>query len=359
MQTAIYCRVSTEEQATEGFSIHAQKDKLTKYALSNDWDIVDYYVDDGISGKNLTERPQVSRLIEDVKKGKIKNVLIYKLDRLTRSVKDLIYLIELFDKNNCTFNSQTEKIDTSNAVGRMFVKIIGIFAEFERENIPQLWKNKEWAREFANFIIELVGNNIPPKIIEIHPPFNDYCKNFSLFFDIYEEFEKIISAELPNTNIFIENRCGTFYKGGKFIISNGKSIIQFLQELEVRKLRLKLVLDYPQVFSAESIKMDDIKLKKIIEFNNNIKPYISHIGGFHLWGKRKSQTGRWTSHTGDLNTFFSNNNLLKDEFISSVVNTFDDNDIRFFVPEVNSSEEDLQSIIFDLLKYDVKFNFND
>lgn len=229
----------------------------------------------------------------------------------------------------------------------------------ERENIPQLWKSKEWAREFANFIIELVGNNIHPKIIEIHPPFNDYCKNFSLFFDIYEEFEKIISVELPNTNIFIENRCGTFYKGGKFIISNGKSIIQFLQELEVRKLRLKLVLDYPQVFSAESIKMDDIKLKKIIEFNNNIKPYISHIGGFHLWEKRKSQTGRWTSHTGDLNTFFSNNNLLKDEFISSVVNTFDDNDIRFFVPEVNSSEEDLQSIIFDLLKYDVKFNFND
>ena len=137
MQTAIYCRVSTEEQATEGFSIHAQKDKLTKYASINDWDIVDYYVDDGISGKNLTERPEVSRLIEDVKKGKIKNVLIYKLDRLTRSVKDLIYLIELFDKNNCTFNSQTEKIDTSNAVGRMFVKIIGIFAEFERENLAE------------------------------------------------------------------------------------------------------------------------------------------------------------------------------------------------------------------------------
>ena len=74
MQTAIYCRVSTEEQATEGFSIHAQKDKLTKYAESNDWDIVDYYVDDGISGKNLTDRKEVSRLIEDVKKGKINNV---------------------------------------------------------------------------------------------------------------------------------------------------------------------------------------------------------------------------------------------------------------------------------------------
>ena len=137
MQTAIYTRVSTEEQASEGFSIHAQKDKLTKYAEVNDWDIVDYYVDDGISGKNLTDRPEVSRLIKDVKEGRVNNVLVYKLDRLTRSVKDLIYLIELFDEHNCTFNSQTEKIDTSNAVGRMFVKIIGIFAEFERENLAE------------------------------------------------------------------------------------------------------------------------------------------------------------------------------------------------------------------------------
>lgn len=137
MYTAIYIRVSTEEQVREGFSIHAQKDKLSKYAEINDWTVVDYYVDDGISGKNLTERPEVIRLIEDVKLGKINNVLVYKLDRLTRSVKDLIYLIELFDKYKCTFNSQTEKIDTSNAVGRMFVKIIGIFAEFERENLAE------------------------------------------------------------------------------------------------------------------------------------------------------------------------------------------------------------------------------
>ena len=137
MNTAIYCRVSTEEQANDGFSIHAQKDKLTKYAEVNDWNIVDYYIDDGISGKNLTDRSEVLRLINDVRDGKIDNVLVYKLDRITRSVKDLIYLIELFDKYDCTFNSQTEKIDTSNAVGRMFVKIIGIFAEFERENLAE------------------------------------------------------------------------------------------------------------------------------------------------------------------------------------------------------------------------------
>ncbi len=137
IKTGIYIRVSTEDQAKDGFSIHAQKEKLTKYAEANEWDIIDFYIDDGISGKNLKDRPEVTRLLKDVEENKINNILIYKLDRLTRSMKDLLYLIEFFEKNNCTFNSQTEKIDTSNAVGRMFVKIIGIFAEFERENLAE------------------------------------------------------------------------------------------------------------------------------------------------------------------------------------------------------------------------------
>ena len=78
--TGIYIRVSTEDQAKDGFSIHAQREKLTKYAEANDWDIYDFYVDDGISGKNLDGRPEVTRLLNDVKEGKVNNVLIYKLD---------------------------------------------------------------------------------------------------------------------------------------------------------------------------------------------------------------------------------------------------------------------------------------
>ena len=69
INTAIYVRVSTEEQARDGFSIHAQKDKLTKYAEVSDYNIVDYYIDDGISGKNLQDRSEVTRLINDVKLG--------------------------------------------------------------------------------------------------------------------------------------------------------------------------------------------------------------------------------------------------------------------------------------------------
>lgn len=137
IKTAVYLRVSTEDQAKEGFSIAAQKEKLTKYVEANDWDLYDYFIDDGISGKNIKDRPELTRLIELVKSKEINNILVYKLDRLTRSVKDLINLIELFDQYDCSFSSVTEKLDTSNAVGRMFIKIIGIFAEFERENLAE------------------------------------------------------------------------------------------------------------------------------------------------------------------------------------------------------------------------------
>jgi len=77
------------------------------------------------------------RLIKDVEDGKINNVLVYKIDRLTRSVKNLMELIELFDETGCAFNSLMEAIDTSTATGRMFIKIVGIFAEFERENLAE------------------------------------------------------------------------------------------------------------------------------------------------------------------------------------------------------------------------------
>ncbi len=130
-------RVSTEDQAKDGFSIHAQREKLSSYANICDWEIVDYYIDEGISAKNTKDRPDINRLINDVKSGKVNNVLVYKLDRLTRSVKDLITLIELFEQYNCTFSSVTEKLETGTATGRMFIKIIGIFAEFERENLAE------------------------------------------------------------------------------------------------------------------------------------------------------------------------------------------------------------------------------
>ena len=133
--TGIYVRVSTEEQAQEGFSIRGQTEKLKSYAMLKEWDIYNIYSDEGISGKNIVDRPAINRLIDDIKKGYVDNVLVFKVDRLTRSTKNLIELVDLFEEHNCVFNSLTESIDTDTPSGRMFLKIIGIFAEFERENL--------------------------------------------------------------------------------------------------------------------------------------------------------------------------------------------------------------------------------
>jgi len=135
VSTGIYVRVSTEEQVREGYSIRAQKEKLRIYASLKEWEIYGIYADEGISAKDIEGRPAIKRLIADISNGKVNNVLVYKIDRLTRSTKNLIELIDLFNQNQCAFNSLNESIDTSSATGRMFLKIVGIFAEFERENL--------------------------------------------------------------------------------------------------------------------------------------------------------------------------------------------------------------------------------
>ena len=137
MVTGIYVRVSTEEQVREGYSIRAQEEKLRSYAALKNWHVYGIYADEGISGKDIDGRPEMKRLIADIAGGKVNNVLVYKIDRLTRSTKNLIELIELFNQHQCAFNSLNEAIDTSTATGRMFLKIVGIFAEFERENLAE------------------------------------------------------------------------------------------------------------------------------------------------------------------------------------------------------------------------------
>ena len=135
LKSAVYVRVSTDEQAREGYSIRAQIDKLKSYVQIKEWGLYKVYADEGISGKNITDRPAINELLTDIKSGHVDNVVVYKIDRLTRSTRDLIELTDIFKKHNCSFNSIMESIDTQTASGRMFLKIIGIFAEFERENI--------------------------------------------------------------------------------------------------------------------------------------------------------------------------------------------------------------------------------
>ncbi|MCR1961735.1 recombinase family protein [Thomasclavelia cocleata] len=133
-KVGIYIRVSTQEQVIHGYSIGAQTDRLKKYCEVMGWDIYKLYIDEGISGKNMKDRPEMQNLLHDIENEKVNNVLVLKVDRLTRSVRDLVDFVDLINEKDCQFTSIMEMIDTSTATGRMFLKIIGIFAEFEREN---------------------------------------------------------------------------------------------------------------------------------------------------------------------------------------------------------------------------------
>lgn len=131
---ALYERVSTLEQALEGYSLGAQDDKLTKHAEYMGFYIFDRYVDDGYSGSSLN-RPAIQRLIDDIVNARINTVLIYKLDRLSRRVKDVLELVDLFEEHNVTLYSLTENIDLSSPFGRAALKMAATFSELERENI--------------------------------------------------------------------------------------------------------------------------------------------------------------------------------------------------------------------------------
>ena len=137
INAGLYMRVSTEDQAREGFSLPEQKERLEAYCKFNDYNIVEYYKDAGISAKTGNHRPEYERMLEDGKNGKINMFIALKLDRVTRSVKDWESLIEFTEKYNIDLALVNDKIDTTTANGKMVSRIMMSVSQNEIERTSE------------------------------------------------------------------------------------------------------------------------------------------------------------------------------------------------------------------------------
>lgn len=132
-----YCRVSTEEQAREGVSLGNQQEKIRAYSSLRDMKLVEIITDAGLSAKNMN-RQGLQKTLTMLANGEATALIVYKLDRLTRSTKDLLSLVyDTFLPNSIALHSITETLDTDTANGRFFLTMLGGIASWERETIGE------------------------------------------------------------------------------------------------------------------------------------------------------------------------------------------------------------------------------
>ncbi|MEN7982519.1 MAG: recombinase family protein [Nanoarchaeota archaeon] len=129
---AIYVRVSTQDQVKHGISLQAQEEALKNYAKAQGYDLFKIYKDEGKSGKDLKHRSEMVQMLKDAELRKFQAIFIYKLDRFSRSLMDLITTIEKLKEWNIDFVSLQDKIETTSAQGKLMFHIVSAFAEFER-----------------------------------------------------------------------------------------------------------------------------------------------------------------------------------------------------------------------------------
>jgi site-specific DNA recombinase len=134
---ALYVRVSTEEQARQGFSLAAQEDALKNYATALGYAVFKIYKDEGKSAKDIKHRPALQELLKHASEKQFNALFVYKLDRFSRSLKDLILTIEKLKEQGVDFISLQDKIETASASGKLMFHIISSFAEFERDIISE------------------------------------------------------------------------------------------------------------------------------------------------------------------------------------------------------------------------------
>lgn len=220
---AIYCRVSTEDQAREGYSLPEQQEKLKDLCRYRDYNIYDIYEDAGISAKDMEHRPQFQKMLESVRDGKVDVIVAYKLDRLTRSVRDLEILISELEKYNCSLECAMDDINTSTANGRFFVRMLTVLSQLEIERVSErtkfgmvgaikdghipVRKTLGFMRKDKKLIINPAESEIVERIFDLYYKGKSYQQIANIFND-----EKVLNKKWYDTTI-LKILSNPLYKG--------------------------------------------------------------------------------------------------------------------------------------------------
>lgn len=134
---AIYCRVSTQEQAEEGYSIGEQERLIREYCEKNDYGVYKVYTDAGLSGKDIKHRPEIQQLLKDATDRKFSMVMTWKINRLSRKLSDALKIVDILEKYNISYKSYSEPFETDTPAGKMQFQMLALVGEFERNTIAQ------------------------------------------------------------------------------------------------------------------------------------------------------------------------------------------------------------------------------
>lgn len=257
MKAAIYIRVSTQEQAREGYSLAAQEKTLKEFCESKGLEVYKLYADEGISASSIKKREQLQKMMEDADEFDV--VIIWKISRIARNMNDLLNVEAILRKKGVSLTSATEPFDTTTPIGKFIFQILGAVAEFEREiiaeNISNALKEKtsQGKKNFTNLLgfdirnQKVVPNKKEQKLVKLI--FETYKRTQSL-----SETARIINnlgykglrgkqfaANSIDTIIINTNCIGILdYKGKEFYISKDfKGYIDVDLFLECQKIKLE------------------------------------------------------------------------------------------------------------------------
>lgn len=298
IRTAIHVRVSTQEQAIKGYSIGEQLNSLRNYCSALHWTVFKEYVDAGYSGASM-DRPALQELISDIRLHKIDKVVVYKLDRLSRSQKDTLNLIEdVFLANDVDFISISENFDTSTPLGKAMIGILAVFAQLEREQIKERMQMGKLARAksgkfhpsrllptgYSYINGELVIDEFESALVK--QAFERYSQGFSLV-QICDEF----------------NEKGFYHKAGQWIPTSLSRILS--NQIYIGKINYggqvfdgnhQPIIDEKLFYDVQAMKK--VKYDDYCHFNRRSGRSTSYLGGFLICGccgakYSKAQSGKY------------------------------------------------------------------